>query len=76
MSLICLSRPEGRVAGLKQVFRFLRQGLLEKVFIAKDADEEIAGKLKQACEKYGIPYDMEYTMHQIGSACAGVVKNQ
>lgn len=84
MSLICLSSPEARVAGLKQVLRFLKKGLLEKVFIAKDADEEIAEKLKSECEKSGVTYDMEHTMHQIGSACqlevgsacAGVVKSR
>lgn len=66
---MCLSRPEKRVAGLKQVLRYARQGGLEKVYIAKDADEAVSGKLIHACAKYGIPYDMTHTMHQLGSAC-------
>lgn len=82
MELACLSRPEKRVAGLKQVLRYARQGGLEAVFIAKDADEEITSRLVSACERYGIPYDMSHTMHQIGSACrievgsacAGIIK--
>jgi large subunit ribosomal protein L7A len=53
-----------------------------KVYIARDADEEIAERLRLACEKHGIPADTTYTMHQIGSACglevgsacAGVLK--
>jgi large subunit ribosomal protein L7A len=83
LSLVCLSPQDRRVAGLKQVLRYLKQGFLEKVFIAKDADEEIACKLVHACERYSVPYDMTHTMHQIGSACqievgsacAGVVKS-
>lgn len=71
------------MAGLKQVLRYAKQGELENVFIAKDADEDITGRLIGACDRYGIPYDMTHTMHQIGSAChievgsacAGVIKS-
>ena len=69
MSVHDLSCPDKRVAGLKQVLRYARQNMLEKVFIAKDADEAVTGKLINTCDKYAIPYDMTHTMHQIGSAC-------
>ena len=65
-----LSDPHGRVAGLKQVLRYARLSMLEKVYIARDADEEIVVELRDVCEMHGIPVDMTYTMHQIGSACA------
>ncbi len=76
-----LSRQD-RVAGLKQVMRCAREGSLDKVYIAKDADEDIIAKLKAECEKHRIPHDMSLTMYQIGtacdievgSACAGVLK--
>lgn len=76
-----LSRQE-RVAGLKQVLRCARESALDKVYIAKDADEDIIVKLKAECDKHRIAYDMSLTMHQIGtacdievgSACAGVLK--
>jgi large subunit ribosomal protein L7A len=82
LELTGLSRPERRVAGLKQVLRYARQGGLETVFIAKDADEDIIGRLMNACDRYGIPHDITHTMHQIGnacqievgSACAGILK--
>jgi Ribosomal protein L7Ae/L30e/S12e/Gadd45 family. len=78
-----LSKPQGRVAGLKQVLRYARLSGLEKVYVARDADEEIAQRLHAACVKHGIPVDMTHTMHQIGSACglevgsacAGVLKS-
>jgi len=78
-----LSDPNGRVAGLKQVLRCARLSMLEKVYIARDADEEIVVQLRDVCERPGIPMDMTYTMHQIGSACglevgsacAGVLRN-
>lgn len=71
-----------RVAGLKQVMRCARESALDKVYIAKDADEDIIAKLKVECDKHRIPYDMSLTMYQIGavceievgSACAGVLK--
>jgi large subunit ribosomal protein L7A len=77
-----LSDPRRRVAGLKQVQRCARSGELTKVYIARDADEEIVARLMAACEKHGIPADSAHTMHQIGSACdlevgsacAGVLK--
>jgi large subunit ribosomal protein L7A len=77
-----LSNPQQRVAGLKQVLRYARLSMLDKVYIARDADEEIVRRLRHECERHGIPADMTYTMHQIGSACglevgsacAGVLK--
>lgn len=77
-----LSCPKRRVAGLKQVMRCARLSMLEKVYIAKDADEDIVQKLFSECEKLKIPVDASHTMHQIGgacgidvgSACAGVLK--
>ncbi|MGI5848640.1 MAG: ribosomal L7Ae/L30e/S12e/Gadd45 family protein [Christensenellales bacterium] len=64
-----LSRPEKRVVGMKQVLKFAHSAKLDKVFIAKDADEMIISKLTHVCETNKIPYDLMYTMHQIGSAC-------
>ncbi len=83
MSLQSLCDSDKRVVGLKQVQRFARFGMLEKVFIAKDADEHIIEKLLVLCEKYAIQCDRAYTMHQlgnackieVGSACAGIMKS-
>jgi large subunit ribosomal protein L7A len=83
VSLQSLGVSDKRVVGLKQVQRFARLGMLEKVFIAKDADEHIIEKLLGVCEKHAVPYDRAYTMHQIGnacqievgSACAGIIKS-
>lgn len=78
-----LSCPEKRVVGMKQVLRYSRLSMLNKVFIAKDADEVVINKIKTECKNHKITYDMLYTMHQIGSACqievgsacAGVLKS-
>lgn len=83
MSLVHeLSCPKERVAGLKQVLRCVKLSMLEKVYIAKDADEEIINRISAECSKHRIPCDQSLTMHQIGSACgidvgsacAGVIK--
>ena len=82
MNLGDLSRPEKRVVGFKQVQRLARLGQLDRVYIAKDADEHVTQKLLGVCEKHAITYDMTHTMHQlgnacsieVGSSCAGVLK--
>lgn len=82
MSLSDLSHPEKRVVGLKQVQRLARLGQLDRVYIAKDADEHVTQKLLGVCEKHAVAYDMTHTMHQlgnacsieVGSSCAGVLK--
>lgn len=61
--------PDKRVAGLKQVQRYARLNMLDRVYIAKDADEDVTQKLLGVCAKYGVLYDMTHTMHQIGNAC-------
>ena len=79
-----LTDPKRRVAGLKQVMRLSQQQGLEKVYIAKDADEDIVSRVHRVSEEHGIPCDMSYTMHQIGNACeievgcacAGVLKRE
>ena len=79
-----LSEPERRVVGLRPILRHARQRKLVKVYVAKDADEDIVEKLVRVCEEGGIAYDATLTMHQIGiasgievgSACAGVLKTK
>ena len=64
-----LSKASERIVGSKQVMKLASSCELAKVYIAKDADAPLIEKLRQACEKHGIEYDMSATMHQIGSAC-------
>jgi large subunit ribosomal protein L7A len=64
-----LSCASERIVGSKQVIKFSGASVLAKVYIAKDADEQLTDKLRLACEKHGIEYDMSCTMNQIGNAC-------
>ena len=69
-----------RIVGSKQVIKHAGSLKGGKVYIAKDADEPLIVKLREACEKHSIEYDMSHTMQQIGnasgievgSACAAV----
>lgn len=82
MSVVHELTASERVAGLKQVLRYARLKRLDKVYIAKDADEKIIKTLVHECRKQHIPFDQSLTMHQIGSACeievgsacAGIIK--
>ena len=75
-----LSDPSKRIVGSKQVIKHAGNFAFRKVFIAKDADEELIVRLKETCDKHSIKYDLSHTMQQtgnasgieVGSACAAV----
>jgi len=41
----------------------------KQVFIAKDADERVVGRIKELCQKNNIPIVYVDTMKQLGKAC-------
>ena len=70
-----LSDSGSIVVGSKQVMKLACADKFGKVYIGRDADKLLTGKLIQTCEKHGIDYDMSHTMQQIGSACNIEVKS-
>lgn len=57
------------IIGMKQTLKAIEQGLVKEVFIAKDADPRITGKLADQCKEKGIPIEYVDSMRQLGKAC-------
>lgn len=69
MSLNELAVPE-RVTGVRQVRRRLEAGELQKLFIARDADEALVAPLEAEARRRGIPVERADDMIRLGRACA------
>jgi len=55
--------------GMKQTLKAVEQGMVKEVFIAKDADPRITGKLVALCDENKIPVEFVESMKQLGKAC-------
>jgi len=58
-----------KTVGLKQSMKVLENDAVKQVFIAKDADERVVGKIKELCQKSNIPVIDVDTMKLLGKAC-------
>lgn len=58
-----------RVTGTKQVLRALEEGTVCVVYIARDADDFLRGKLHKACQEHEVPVQWVDTMLELGRQC-------
>lgn len=58
-----------KVVGTKQVKRAILGDKVERVFIAKDAEEKVVSDIKEKCHKKAIDVDYVDTMKELGKAC-------
>ena len=61
-------RTARTVAGIHQVYKAVRSGTAEMVFIASDVDERVLGALLAACGGAGITPDRSATKAELGAA--------
>ena len=59
-----------RCAGLNSVLRKIDRGEALKVFLADDADEKLASKVRAASKERNIPVETAEDSQQLGRACA------
>ena len=72
-----------RVVGANQVLRALREGQLQCVYVAIDADPFVTRRVIDACEKAKVPVLETDSMRELGQICgievgaaaAGVARN-
>lgn len=64
-------RTKEKVIGVKQSRRAVRDGLVQMLFLAADADPAMTAPLAQQCAGSGIPVDGTFTMRELGQA-AGI----
>ncbi|MDF2925342.1 MAG: ribosomal protein [Paenibacillaceae bacterium] len=55
--------------GTKQAMKSVEAGVAVEVFIAKDADPRITGKMVNLCKKSGVPLTYVESMRQLGKTC-------
>ncbi len=58
------------VVGMKQTLSQIKNGNVTAVFIAQDADEILAEKIKAECENSDIEIRYAISMKLLGKACA------
>ena len=58
-----------RFVGAKQVLRALREGQLQCVYVAIDADPFVTRRVIDACEKAKVPVVETDSMRELGQVC-------
>lgn len=69
MSYEKVKQADKLVIGMKQTVKAVEQGTVKEVFVAKDADPRITGKVVALCKEKQIPVEYVDSMKQLGKAC-------
>jgi len=62
-------RTNNKTIGVKQTLKAVEGGKARTVFIARDAEEKVVGKIKELCDKNSIEIVYVESMKQLGKAC-------
>lgn len=62
-------RDGNKAVGIKQTIKAIEKGSAKVVFVAKDADERVVGKVVELCIKDSIQLKYVETMKLLGKAC-------
>lgn len=57
------------VVGLKQLRKALKDGTVQKVFLARNAEPRLVEPMEALCREKGVPCIWVDTMAQLGTAC-------
>jgi large subunit ribosomal protein L7A len=60
---------KGRVVGVKQTLRAIREGRAQKVYLAVDAEDRVLAPLQAACEETETPVDAALSRKELGRQC-------
>ena len=69
MSYEKVEQATALVIGLKQTVKAIEQGIVKEVFIAKDADARLTGKITTLCKEKEIQLEFVDSMRRLGKAC-------
>lgn len=59
-----------RIVGIKAVKRGILKGVVQEVFIARDAEPQLVQEVRALAKERLLPVDVTSTMQEIGRACA------
>lgn len=57
-----------KVVGVKQSRKAIRDGLAQRVVVAKDAEVRVIRPIRALCEELGVPVEEAETMAELGKA--------
>lgn len=69
-----INKARHKVVGTKQTVKALENGEVQKVFIARDAEEKVIRPVVSLCEENNIELHYVDTMAQLGKMCGIKVK--
>ncbi len=69
MPLEALQTTRKKTVGTKQTMKAVQKGLVQEVFVAKDADKRLVALLTNLCREKNIPVTLVPTMKELGKAC-------
>jgi large subunit ribosomal protein L7A len=69
MSLEKIMQAKHKTVGTKQTMRLVESGKASLVFVARDADPRLTGKIVNLCKKSGVKVTWVDSMKQLGKAC-------
>ncbi len=55
--------------GINQTTKAIEHGLVEEVFLAKDADRRLIQRIALLCKEKGVPVNFVDSMKRLGKAC-------
>lgn len=58
-----------KAVGIKQTMKEIEKGTAKVVFVARDADERVVGKVVDLCKAEGVQLEYVDTMKLLGKAC-------
>ncbi len=69
-----ITSSRNKIVGTKQTIKALENGEVQKVYIARDADEKIVQPVISLCEAKNIELHYVESMQQLGKICGIKVK--
>ena len=58
-----------KVVGIKQLRKCLKEGRVQRVYVAENADPRLTDPLTEECERLGVELMRVPTMVELGKAC-------
>lgn len=62
-------QTSGKLVGLKQSKKAIKEGLVAHAYIAEDAEDHVKKPFVELCEENDVPFTVVESMKMLGEAC-------
>ena len=59
-----------KTIGVKQVTKAVEKDLVQKIYIARDAEQRLVEPLQMLCSEKNVTMDTGFSMEELGEACS------